>query len=92
MQGYPSGMGQIGGGLESQMQQVQVKAPDIFDELRSAQNRFREACYAFQKAAQDRDQAAAKLQGISEKANSFIQAALQDPTVPQEEAPANGRY
>ena len=72
------------------------RQPDLFDELRGAQNRFANACRAFQDAANERSTAEKILQEISQKVAQVMQMALQDPTVPQAATgcaiPGNGRY
>lgn len=89
----------IGGSLSDYSNQqnslAAARPTDIFDELRAAQARYSLACHAFASAAQEREQAAASLKELSDKASNVIHLAMQDPTVPQDSCPpprANGRY
>ena len=71
------------------------RQPDLFDELRMAQQRFHQCCRTFQEAHAARQEAEKVLHAITEKAAAVIQMALNDPTVPQAanpQVPGNGRY
>lgn len=69
---------------------------DPFEELRRAQTRYHEACHQFQRADQERITAKECLEKITGEVQALIQAALHDPTVPQQGAGAtngaNGRH
>jgi hypothetical protein len=69
---------------------------DPFEELRRAQMRYHEACHQFLRADQERITAKECLEKITIEVQALIQAALQDPTAPQQGAGptnhTNGRH
>ena len=69
-----------------------ASAIDVFERLRQCQQRFHQACYQFQQASAERMSAEKELQAASSDASQAINAALADPTQPQQTPPPNGRY
>ena len=70
----------------NQLKQITPPVPrdaDVFDRLRQAQQDYHSACHQFAQVQGARAEAERRLGELSKEAAVVIQAAMQDPTVPQ---------